>query len=201
MALSDLLLRLEKESEMFDNSLSYLRRSAYELDTVMRDMNTILSIRDSNGNVEREEIPLADMVSQALSPFREVLEREGDSVSINIPDGFKVRANKAYLYSILYNLFSNAVKYKVEGKRLEIKVKCFGTKQAGTLISFTDNGRGFDIGKAEGKIFKLYKRFHNNTEGRGMGLFLVKSHLDAMGGHVEVSSQPGKGTRFLIHLP
>ncbi|AMM51936.1 hypothetical protein TH61_13125 [Rufibacter sp. DG15C] len=201
MALSDLLLSLDKGSEKFDKSLNYLRLSAYELDNVMRDMNTILSIRDSKGNLEREEFLLVDLVTQALSPFKEVVEKAGDMVSLNIPENFTVRTNKAYLYSIFYNLFSNAVKYKAQDRRLEIKIKCFGTLQDGTVISFSDNGRGFDLDKAGGDVFKLYKRFHHNIEGRGMGLFLVKSHLDALGGHVEVSSQPGKGTRFLIHLP
>ena len=68
------------------------------------------------------------------------------------------------------------------------------------VITFSDNGLGFDMEKFKDKIFKLYKRFHSNFEGRGMGLYMVKTQVEAMDGKIEVHSRPNAGTTFIIHL-
>jgi signal transduction histidine kinase len=49
-------------------------------------------------------------------------------------------------------------------------------------------------------VFRLYKRFHTSQPGRGMGLYLVKTHVEAMGGQIEVSSTVDVGTQFVMHL-
>ncbi|MBF9251674.1 hypothetical protein I2I11_00035 [Pontibacter sp. 172403-2] len=98
-------------------------------------------------------------------------------------------------------MLSNAINYRSRDRSLVVHIKCFGNTEKGTLISFSDNGSGFDMDKAGDDVFKLYKRFHTDKRGRGIGLYLVKTHLEAMGGHVEVSSQLGVGTKFLIYLP
>lgn len=62
---------------------------------------------------------------------------------------------------------------------------------------FQDNGLGIDLTRGE-KIFGLYKRFHPHIEGKGMGLFMVKTQVEALGGKITVKSEPNKGTEFTI---
>ena len=69
------------------------------------------------------------------------------------------------------------------------------------IITVKDNGIGFDTEKHGHKIFQLYSRFHDHIEGKGMGLFLVKSHVEMMEGKIELESSPWKGATFRIILP
>ena len=51
------------------------------------------------------------------------------------------------------------------------------------------------------QVFGLYKRFHDHTEGKGMGLFMVKTQVETLGGKISVESEVNKGTRFIIQFP
>ena len=60
------------------------------------------------------------------------------------------------------------------------------------------NGSGIDLSRHKNKVFGLYQRFHNDIEGQGLGLFIIKSQIVALGGKIEVESKPHKGTTFTI---
>ena len=66
------------------------------------------------------------------------------------------------------------------------------------IITFKDNGIGIDLEKNKEKIFGLYQRFHNYPDSKGLGLYLVKSQVESMGGTISVASTVGKGTTFTI---
>ncbi len=200
MGLVEMLMTLDKDSAVYQDSLAYLKASVYKLDTVLRDLNTILSIRDSKGTLENEKVKLAHKCREALESLQGPLQKAGGAVYIDIDECLEVSGDKAYLYSVFYNLFSNAIKYRSANRPLKVHIKCYGSTERGTLISFADNGSGFDIERAGENVFRLYKRFHSQAEGRGIGLFLIKTHIEAMGGHIEVSSKVDEGTRFLIYL-
>jgi signal transduction histidine kinase len=66
------------------------------------------------------------------------------------------------------------------------------------VIVFKDNGIGIDLERNKDKIFGLYQRFHSHTEGKGLGLYLVKSQVESMGGTINIESEVDKGTTFKI---
>lgn len=200
MGLVDMITLVEKDSALFNESLAYLKTSINRLDTVLKDLNMILSVRDKIITTDKEKVKLTDVCRQAIESLQESLEECGGKVSVDVDDHIYVNGNKAYLYSIFYNLLSNAIKYRSGRRQLQVNIKCFGSTARGVIISFADNGSGFDMDKAGDNIFRLYKRFHSNAEGRGLGLFLVKTHIEAMDGHIEVNSQLHRGTRFLLYL-
>ena len=61
-----------------------------------------------------------------------------------------------------------------------------------------DNGSGIDMKRHSDRIFGLYQRFHSNIEGAGLGLYMVKTQIMALGGKIEVQSEEEKGTTFYI---
>ena len=109
----------------------------------------------------------------------------------------EISTNKTYIESIFVNLISNALKYKSDERKLEINIKATQADDF-TQLTFTDNGIGIDLKRNKDKIFGLYQRFHNNTDSKGFGLYLVKSQVEAMNGTISVESLPNIGTTFTL---
>src|SRR6202012_3885495 len=100
---------------------------------------------------------------------------------------------------IFYNLILNSVKYR----RLdipciiEIKSRLEGN---GLELFFADNGTGIDLQKKGGEVFGLYKKFHESGEGKGVGLYMVKTQVEALGGRIGIQSSKNKGTKFNLEF-
>jgi PAS domain S-box-containing protein len=201
LGLVELLTSVGKQEPQYDDLLQHLRRSTEQLDTVMRDMSTILTIRDQQDVALAEQVPLAEVVGQVLQNLQEVLQQCGAEVKLEVPAELRVRGNRAYLYSIFFNLVSNAIKYRSAERPLLLEIRATKGKPASDAeITVKDNGIGFDLERAGTDVFKLYKRFHSQPAGRGLGLYLVKNHVDAMKGRIGVQSEVNAGTQFTLYL-
>ncbi|MFD2515192.1 PAS domain S-box protein [Pontibacter locisalis] len=200
LGLSNLLTKVDKESVLYDKTLANLTESVNRLDTVLRDINTILSIRDSRLALEQEQVNVKTTLQQTIQSLQDQLQKCGGNILVDFEDDIHIKANRAYLYSIFYNLMSNAIKYRSEERVLQVHISCDRSPEGNTVITFSDNGLGMDLQKIGSNIFKLYKRFHTDKKGRGIGLYLVKSHVEAMDGQIEVDSTVNKGTKFTIIL-
>jgi PAS domain S-box-containing protein len=200
LGLATLLPKLDRHSPTFDTSLAHLHQSMGQADTVLQDLNLMLSLRDQPAPAP-ERIVLAEVCQQAVADLAAEVQQCGGQVNSTVPDELAVCGSRAYVYSIFYNLLSNAIKYRAAPRPLLVDIACFYEEGGRLRLVFTDNGSGFDVAKAGAQVFQLYKRFHTAPRGRGIGLFLVKAHVEAMGGTIEVTSQLDAGTRFLIQLP
>jgi PAS domain S-box-containing protein len=103
------------------------------------------------------------------------------------------------LRSIVFNLLSNALKYRHPDRAPQISVHCYPADQA-TVLEVQDNGLGLRKGQQE-KLFGLFQRLHNHVEGSGIGLYMVKKIIENAGGHIEVESQFGVGSTFRLYFP
>ena len=201
LGLVDLLGSVPFDSSDYYAALANLRTSVLQLDVVLRDMNTILSIRDQQDVSQPEMVSLADVVQQASNNLQEPLQQQAGEMVINIAPELRVHGNRAYLYSIFFNLLSNAMKYRSPARPLRVDVTVTPRAQGGLDLVVADNGLGFDLEQAGADVFRLYKRFHTDKPGRGIGLYLVKNHVEAMGGTIQVVSNVDVGTCFSIYLP
>lgn len=109
-----------------------------------------------------------------------------------------LRYSRKNLRSIIYNLLSNALKYTDTSRKAQIGIEL---KDSGDwyVMKISDNGLGIDFNDQK-KIFSMYKRFHNHVEGSGIGLYIVKKIVDNAGGIIEVNSEIGKGSTFIIYF-
>jgi two-component system CheB/CheR fusion protein len=109
----------------------------------------------------------------------------------------QVLFSKKNLRSIVYNLISNAIKFK----RDESPVITIHSWKEGIniVLSVQDNGIGIQKGDID-KIFDMYGRLHQDVEGHGIGLYLAKKIVNAAGGNIIVESELGKGTTFTVYL-
>ena len=166
------------------------------LNETINDLVKVVIIKD-NPSIDKEEVLIKDVfesvfnqLSYLISLHKPILKIELEKVSI-------LNINKAYLESILLNLFTNAIKYRSPKRILRIFVS---SKEINNMIvlTFKDNGIGIDLERNRDKIFGLYQRFHNYSDSKGLGLYLVKSQVESMGGTITVESEVDKGTTFTI---
>lgn len=169
------------------------------LDNVVKDINNAISIRD-----EAKQKSIIEMENE-LDLIKKVLENEIKESNAEITYDFSeqpvISSVKSYIYSILYNLISNALKYRSKSRPLKIHVQ---TKLEDEMIilSVEDNGLGIDLSRNAEKIFGLYNRFHGKTiDGKGIGLNLVKVQAESLGGKAEVESTVNVGSKFKIYFP
>jgi len=193
------LLELEQHNaETVKACTANLKNSITRLDHVIRDLSQILSITDGSTNLTREDVRIQHIADAVITDLKENIETSGARIKIN-ENGYVLCSHKAYLYSIFYNLISNGIKYR-SGKEPLIELKTFESKES-LMITVADNGIGIDLDKHGQDIFKPYKRFNTTIDGKGLGLFLVKSHVEALNGRITIESKPGEGTLFKIAFP
>lgn len=193
------LLELDKEDPgTVEKCTADLKLSVNRLDDVIRDLSKILSISDNAVQLTKERIDLSEILAEVVADLRDTIKRF--DVEIACPHSpFIIVSHKAYLYSIFYNLISNSIKYRSENKpKIRVEINPDGDN---IFIRFSDNGVGIDLSRHSEDIFKPYRRFHLGIEGKGLGLFLVKSHVEAIDGKISILSKPGEGTTFIIVLP
>jgi signal transduction histidine kinase len=111
----------------------------------------------------------------------------------------KALGNEDYLESILLNFISNSIRYKSTSRNAFVKLKSY-VKDNWLVISIEDNGLGIDLERYGRKLFGLFKQFHDHPESRGVGLFMAKNQIEALGGKIEVISEVDKGTTFKLYF-
>lgn len=170
-------------------------QSAKELDEVIRDLGKIIDIRNDIFRI-REKVFFREEWSSLLRGLSSFIQPD-----MHIETDFRqapmVFTVRPILTSILYNLTSNAIKYRSPDRALNLRIKTSRTEE-GVVLEVADNGLGIDLTQNDRNVFGLYKRFHTHTDGKGLGLYLVKLQIESLGGNVEVRSKPNSGSNFKV---
>ena len=175
-----------------------LDKSVKQLGQTIDDLAKILILKN-NVNVEMANIDLAETFNKVKTVFVNTL----NDVCADVITDFKVSNilfNPTYFESIMVNLISNAIKYRSTTRKLIINVSTTLGEEDNIVLQFSDNGIGIDMKRHKNKIFGLYQRFHDHIEGHGLGLFIIKSQIVALGGKIDMQSEVDKGTTFIITL-
>ena len=172
------------------------KSSTYHLNDTLNDLITILIIKE-NKNIPTDQLyfqTILDKVKQFLSiqlfDEKVVIETEFNVATIDFTN--------VYLESIFLNLLTNSIRFKHPKRSPIIKISTTKTEDGKTQLTFSDNGIGMNMGMVKDKIFGMYQRFHDNTDGKGIGLYLLHSQITALGGKIEVNSKEEVGTVFTI---
>jgi PAS domain S-box-containing protein len=186
-----------KESEKEYISKGVLT-SVQKLDEVIKDLNYILQVKNKL-NEKKESVAFSDLVEDIKFSISDVIKQENVRIKCDFEEVKEMVALKSYLYSIFYNLISNSLKYKRKDTipQIEITSRMRNNK---IILGFKDNGIGIDLKKNGDKIFGLYKRFNEEKDGRGIGLFMVKTQVEALNGKIHVESEENKGTLFTVEF-
>ncbi len=198
------LSKLFIEEQLNNDEVKELSEGIYEssrcLDDVIRDLNQILQTRRKVGE-RKENVVFSELVSE----IQQISALDQLSTPVIFKTNFEHKndllALKSYMRSIFYNLISNSIKYAKPDETTTIEIKS-SVKNNKVYLTFKDNGIGIDLERNKDKIFGLYKRFHTGVaDGKGIGLYMVKTQVETLGGEINVRSTLGKGTEFIIALP
>ncbi|MDO1501458.1 PAS domain S-box protein [Winogradskyella maritima] len=168
------------------------------LGETVENLNDVAAI-NMKRDIRLEPISLLDTFTSVLSSISGLILESKATVCANIDPKLKVIGIPAYLDSIMLNFLTNAVKYKKPDGIANIEVKASEADEF-ILIEFKDNGMGIDLERVGDKLFGMYKTFHKHEEARGLGLFITRNQIEAIGGYVKVESEVHIGTTFKVYL-
>lgn len=186
---------LSQENEKISD---HIFSSAQRLDAIIKDLNKIIDIRNDIFQI-RQKVVLAEELEQIRRVLHIGTELTHIHVQAELSGCEQLYSVRPMVHSILYNLISNAIKYRAPERISQIKISAEQTDEY-YILKVEDNGLGIDLTAHKDNLFKLYKRFHYHTEGKGIGLYLVKLQCEALGGYIEVQSELNKYTRFTAYL-
>jgi len=178
--------------------IQYIGNSIVELDQVINDLNNILDIRD-NFDQTKTYVKFEDVIQKVIGSLKEEIKKNNSKISFEQVEVDGVLTIPGYFQSILYNLISNSIKYRQPNLEPQVEI---ATLDKGEFVEIVvrDNGLGMNLPQIESSLFGLYKRFHHHIEGKGLGLYMIKTQTEAMGGKIEVSSKVNEGTTFSVFL-
>jgi PAS domain S-box-containing protein len=179
--------------------LSFLKESAATTLGMLNELNDILKVKQSK-NIERHELYFEDVFYQVQSMLNARITELGARVAFDFSKAQTVTFPAVYLESIMLNLLDNALKYHHPDRKPDIQFTSFTNVDGSVILEVTDNGLGINLERYGHQVFKLRKTFHHHPESRGIGLFMVKNQLDAMGGDINVSSEENVGTSFFVNF-
>ncbi|MFN7235659.1 MAG: two-component regulator propeller domain-containing protein [Cyclobacteriaceae bacterium] len=178
--------------------LGRIVQSAQDLDTIVQDLGTIVNARPGAA-LQREPIAIPELVTKITSRFAREIEEYNVFVETDLQVE-ELNSVPAYIDSILSNLLSNSIRYRALERKTVIKIAVV-PMDGGVTIRVDDNGIGFDATKYADKLFQPFQRFHTHVEGKGLGMYLIKTQVEALGGQIEVTSVLAEGTSVQISLP
>lgn len=152
--------------------------------------------------LKKKEVDIHEIIGEVVENFSlTVGERDGEIKTHFCAENFLISADKAHLTNVITNLLDNANKYSPEKPWIMI-----GTQNTdnGLIITVEDRGIGISLENQQQIFKKLYRVPTGNiynVKGFGIGLYYVKTIIEAHGGHINLKSELNKGCRFDIYLP
>jgi PAS domain S-box-containing protein len=173
------------------------KTSTHHLNETLNDLIEVLIIKDKR-NIHKDQLSFEEIFKKTTESLSISLEEQRVIINADFAAAPSVIFANEYLESVFLNLLTNSVKYRHPDRDPIITIKTSREPNGDTKLTFADNGIGINMAFAKDKIFGLYKRFHNNADSKGIGLYLIHSQITALGGNIEVESEVNIGTTFTI---
>lgn len=184
----------KKNKILFEKTALSISRLSDTLD----DLNEILSTRVHKA-ADREIVSFEKELADIIYSISEEIKEKQAVITFDFSKAPAVCYPRKVIDSIFINMLTNAIKYRKKEEAPSIHLT---TEEDGDFVILTvkDNGQGIDMDKYGNKVFGLYQRFHESTDGKGLGLYIVKNQVEALGGKIAVESILNKGTVFYVFL-
>lgn len=190
------LFKRARAQEERDLLFSKLESVSAHLSETLNLLLESLRVKDEI-NKERENLNFEEVFLKVGEMLTAQILQSKSKVTTDFSKGTEIHYPKIYLESIFLNLLTNSIKYSSRERSPEIHFETQNTPQ-GLILVQSDNGLGIDLNKYKDEIFGLHKTFHRVEDAKGVGLFMTRSQVEAMGGTISVTSEVNKGSVFTI---
>jgi len=199
------MLELASDAGDVQEAASYIRDARESADRLIGLVNDLLNVsRLESGKMQvvLERVQLRELTEAVLDDVSTLVREKGHTLVVEaaetMPDPM---LDRQLLHQVVLNLVSNAITYTPPGGKIDIRI---GHDAAGLRWSIRDNGIGIPDG-AQARLFEKFYRAENaltvDTEGTGLGLYLVRLIVERFGGTIACESKEGAGTLFQFNLP
>jgi len=144
-------------------------------------------------------LSLQAVIQDVYLDLEPLITELGAQVEVQVADCPTVQFSEKNLRSVVYNLLSNALKYRAAERVAQVRVWCQPTEEY-LVLAVQDNGLGLDLTTHQHKLFTMFERFHDHVEGSGIGLYMVKKIMENAGGRIGVQSTVGEGSTFSVYF-
>lgn len=188
----------ESDQTFIDESFKHLKTSSKALTQTIAHLKELVEIQSELSH-KKENLNLNSFLGKTLDVLAEEIKSNKVVIKNKLKKDETILFNPAYLESILLNFTSNAIRY-AHPDRTPVISYSFKSNKNQKILEIRDNGIGINLEKHGEKLFGMYKTFHKHKDSRGIGLFITKNQIEAMGGSVDVQSIVGEGTTFKIYF-
>jgi signal transduction histidine kinase len=195
------MVDLHDQTEIPDDKkeiFTHIKSISESLKTTIDHLSEIVKIQTEIGK-ERKRLNFETTFKNILSALESNIETTHADIQYDFSNCPEINYIPAYLESIFQNLLTNSLKYRHPDRTPVIK--CSTAKEDGHIyLYFEDNGLGIDLERYGENVFGMYKTFHQNPEAKGIGLFITRNQIEALGGAIGVESTVNEGTKFTVRL-
>lgn len=191
------MIKIDPDKNSLEKYLHLIETSVNRLDNFITDI--IHYSRNSRMDIIPKAIDFQEIVNESIQSLKFMAQAEQVKSIINIEVDEPFYSDASRLLIIFNNIIANAVHYRDKWKEsfLEISIEI---KLGVAVIRFRDNGMGI-ADEHQAKIFKMFYRAHADSKGSGLGLYIVKSTVEKLGGRIWLESKLGAGTTFFVEVP
>ena len=189
----------ETDSDRNQDYLKKMNGQVDKLDFLLQSMVKMSRLETGTIKIQKQIAPLTDTLAMAISNVVIKAEKKNIKIDVQYDERLELNHEKKWTAEAIFNILDNAVKYTNDGGNIHIVV-C--RQELFTKISIEDTGKGI-APERQATIFTRFYRepeVHDN-DGIGIGLYLAREIITLQNGYIEVQSQVGQGSTFMIYLP
>lgn len=186
----------DKINDDEEKLFSMVGHSLNKFNTILKDLGRIISIQEDL-EADYTDVSINEILNDTVEDIKGLIEKNNAQIKTNLSIEHVTYAAK-HVRSILYNLISNAIKYRCPKRDPIVEVNSWEEKDY-VILSVKDNGMGLtDTQKS--RMFSMFRRFHTHVEGSGVGLYMLKKIVTNNGGRIELESEETVGSEFKVYL-
>ncbi|TWR27551.1 PAS domain-containing protein [Mucilaginibacter pallidiroseus] len=181
-----------------DEIFGHIKTISGSLSATMSHLDEVVRIQ-SDIQMGLKDVKFVDMLTNSMRGLSANIQQSEAVIDADFSRCQQIAYIPAYLESIFHNMITNAIKYQHPKRKPVIVIKSF-IENNKVFLTFQDNGLGIDLKRHGEDIFGMYKTFHQHKDAKGIGLFITRNQVEALGGSINVESTLNNGTKFTIML-
>lgn len=197
-----LYLDMMEDETDFNNNKEYLKKmnsQVDKLDFLLQNIVKMSRLETGTIKIQKQNVPLADTLAKAISNVVIKADKKNIKIDVQYDEQLVLKHDKKWTAEAIFNILDNAVKYTEVGGNIHIVV-C--RQELFTKISIEDTGKGIALERQATIFTRFYRESEvHDKEGIGIGLYLARKIITQQNGYIEVQSQAGQGSKFMIYLP